>query len=290
MDEVPLQEDVFCLVYPIDGTAEAPGTVSLGRFTTRARERLDSPLELLLSGAGPIMLNEKIYLEIVTPDEHTTMLAKSLAITRDRANREGQQDGVVRYNMSFEPLKAMRCKVLLKVSLQSGGRWVFEIDLLANDAEVDDVIRIEGALNQTRSVSFRMTNQFNETAAFNAYFAPESSAEFSVIPEAGLLEPHGTEGTNFVISFNPAAYGKLYKGKLVVETDEMQWTYQVHGDHPKYQVPRNSKAKVESQIHPELEPEVYKGRLTGHKYLRENVATLKAQTQQNRLRTAAGGE
>ena len=289
IDHVALTQDtVFALVYGIAGTAEAPGAVDLGRFATRARERLDSALELPLSGVGPIAANEKIELEIIAPDEYKAMLAKSLAIRHDRANRDGLQEGIVRYNMSFEPLKAMRCRVLLKVSLESGGRWVFGIDLVANDAEVDDVIRIEGALNQTRSVSFRMTNQFNTTAAFNAYFAPESSAEFSVYPEVGLLEPHGTEGTNFVISFNPASYGKLYKGKLVVETDEMQWTYQVHGDHPKYQVPRNLKAKVDTQIQPELDPDVYKGRLTGHKYLRENLAMLKQQQKQNSERYAGG--
>jgi hypothetical protein len=44
------------------------------------------------------------------------------------------------------------------------------------------VIRIEGVVNQKRSVSFTMTNQFDERAPFNAYFTLDSSAEFSVSP------------------------------------------------------------------------------------------------------------
>jgi len=282
--------DSFFFAYPLQGTAEAPGTVSMGKFVTKARERLTAVLPLHLNGVPKIQPHEKIELEVVAPDEHKQMLTKSLVVERDRVNREGLKDGIVRYNMSFEPLKAMRSKVLLRVSLESGGRWVFEVDLIANDADVDDVIRIEGELNQKRSVSFSMTNQFDEQVPFNAYFTPDSSSEFSVTPEMGLLEPYSSsEGTNFVVSFTPLSYGKLYKGRLVVETSEMQWQYEVHGDHPKYQVPRHPKAKVETQIHPELDPDVYKGRLTGHKYLTENVQTLKQQQQQNRTRAAAGG-
>jgi hypothetical protein len=110
--------------------------------------------------------------------------------------------------------------------------------------------------------------------------------------EIGILEPYSSsEGTNFVVSFCPLAYGKLFKGKLIVETDQMQWTYEVIGDHPKYQAPnpKNSRAKVDSQIQPELDPDVYKGRNAPHKYLRENVADLKQQQQKNRLRTAQSG-
>jgi len=285
--KVPLAEDAFSFVYPIVGTSDAPGTVNVGKFATRARERLDAVLELPLTGMGSISLKEKIELEVIKPAEHVQMLDKSLVIKRDMVNREGLANGIVRCTMSFEPLKAMRTRLLIKVAPESGGRWVFELDLIANDAEVDDVIKIEGAMNQERSVSFRMTNQFDERVPFNAYFTADSSAEFSVVPAMGLLEPYSsTTGTNFVISFNPQSYGKFYKGKLVVETDEMQWTYEVHGEHPKYQVPKNSKAKVDTHIFAELDPDVYKGRQVQHKYLKENANELKKQQQQMRQRAA----
>jgi hypothetical protein len=288
--KVPLGEDAFCFVYPIVGTADAPGTVYLGTFTTRARERMDAVLQLPLTGIGSIALKEKIEIEVVKPDEHKQMLDKALVIKRDLANREGLATGIVRCSMSFEPLKSVRTRLQIKVAPESGGRWVFELDLIANDAEVDDVIKIDSAMNQERSVSFRMTNQFDERVPFNAYFTADSSAEFSVAPEMGILEPYSsTTGTNFVISFRPQSYGKSYKGKLVVETNEMQWTYEVHGQQPKYQAPKNPRAKVDTHIYAELDPEVYKGRQVQTKYLKENANELKKQQQQMRQR-AAGSE
>jgi hypothetical protein len=69
----------------------------------------------------------------------------------------------------------------------------------------------------------------------------------------------------------------------------MQWTYEVHGEQPKYQAPKNPRAKVDTHIYAELDPEVYKGRQVQTKYLKENANELKKQQQQMRQR-AAGSE
>jgi len=37
------------------------------------------------------------------------------------------------------------------------------------------------------------------------------------------MERHGTEGTTFIISFTPIEYGKILKGKLIIQTDELYW-------------------------------------------------------------------
>merc|ERR1712216_671648 len=154
MDSKPLEQKGFCFVYPIEGTAEAPGTMYLGKFSTRAREPLDTFLELPLSGADPIDVYAKVF----------EALNKCLSLKRDRSPdaQAKLKEGVVRYHLLFDPLKAMRSKVSLKISLETGGAWHFQFDLLVQDADVDDVINIEGAIAQTRSVSFRMTNQFDE--------------------------------------------------------------------------------------------------------------------------------
>ena len=285
MDSKPLEQKGFCFVYPIEGTAEAPGTMYLGKFSTRAREPLDTFLELPLSGADPIDVYAKVFEELNFEEQHLQALNKCLSLKRDRSPdaQAKLKEGVVRYHLLFDPLKAMRSKVSLKISLETGGAWHFQFDLLVQDADVDDVINIEGAIAQTRSVSFRMTNQFDERTPFNAYFTADSSAEFTVQPEMGLLEPYSSsEGTQFVVSFKPNSYGKLFKGRLVVETDEMQWAYQVNGHHPKYVAPKHAKTKVDTHIQPDLDPGVYKERQTGHKYLQENAAALRAEQKQVR--------
>lgn len=71
-----------------------------------------------------------------------------------------------------------------------------------------------------------------------AKFTPDSDAEFAVTPKTGILASHGTEGTRFTISFTPVEYGKIRKAKLIIETDEMYWSYIIKGILPKYKPPQ----------------------------------------------------
>ncbi|RLO09335.1 hypothetical protein DYB28_008629, partial [Aphanomyces astaci] len=153
----------------------------------------------------------------------------------------------------FDPLKPIRLTVALVVKKRSGGLWRFDIHLDASDPVVDDVLTIESALNQTSSVSFKLTNQFRESAPFQAEFTPGSSQAFTVYPVEGLLAAYGTEGTSFTIAFTPTGYGKMCSGQLVVLTDEMQWTFNVKGTHPEYKVPQGE-AKVYTKGSKKLSP------------------------------------
>lgn len=73
-----------------------------------------------------------------------------------------------------------------------------------------------------------MKNQFDTEAPFKAYFLPDSSPELSVSPTVGILDTYQGDGTEFKVSFTPKTYGKAFMGKLVVETEEMQWIYEVN--------------------------------------------------------------
>jgi hypothetical protein len=95
--------------------------------------------------------------------------------------------------------------------------------LEATEPDEDDIITIYSPLNKTSSVSFKLTNRFKTYAPFTAYFLPFSDPEFSVMPKSGELEPYGREGKNFIISFTPIEYGKMKRGKLIIETDELYW-------------------------------------------------------------------
>jgi len=65
-------------------------------------------------------------------------------------------------------------------------------------------------------VSFKLTNHMKAFAEFTASFTADSAAEFVVHPKAGLLEPYGKDGTNFIVSFTPTEYGKTKIGKLII--------------------------------------------------------------------------
>ena len=51
------------------------------------------------------------------------------------------------------------------------------------------------------------------------------------------MAKYGSKGTNFFVSFTPVEYGKEKRGKVVIETADMYWSYFVRGSLPKYVPP-----------------------------------------------------
>ena len=89
-------------------------------------------------------------------------------------------------------------------------------------------------------------------AEFNAFFTPDSAPEFVVYPKTGLLDAYGKEGTNFIVSFTPTEYGKAKIGKLVIQTEEMQWTYEIRGSHPQYKIPEVGGGRINNKLSKEI--------------------------------------
>ena len=174
--------------------------------------------------------------------------------------------------VQFEPLKPLHHLVELWVMKDSGGRWKFEVELMATDPEVDDIVVIEAEMGSTESVSFALTNQFSTFAPFKAYIKPESQEEFICHPASGILEPFGSAGTNFVVSYSPTTYGKGVVCYLVILTDEMQWTYELRGTHPQYVLP-DLASKVDNRLRPDVEHRVKEEKSKQRKknFLRDNI-------------------
>jgi hypothetical protein len=125
----------------------------------------------------------------------------------------------IRYQVTFEPMRPFSTSLLLVVVRSSGGRWPFEIQLDAADADVDDTISIEAALKTTSVVNFRLVNRIAAYSPFQAFFSTDSALSFSVSPSSGLLGPPDGDGTPFAVSFSPVEYGRLERGRLIVQTE-----------------------------------------------------------------------
>ena len=82
---------------------------------------------------------------------------------------------------------------------------------------------------------------------FEIYTA-ESDAEFAISPKSGLLEPFGTDGTQFMISFTPVEYGKTRLAELIIETEDMYWSYKLRGILPKYTPPVAVQSKLDDRL------------------------------------------
>ncbi len=149
-------------------------------------------------------------------------------------------------------MKVFSTSVGLNIVRATGGRWPFELQLEATEPEPDDTIVVEASLKTTATITFRLLNRFPNFAPFQAFFSADSSSALAVTPATGLLGPGGGGsgggggGTALNVSFSPLEYGLRQRGRLVVLTEDTQWTYEVVGEKPKDRVPTNAKSVVET--------------------------------------------
>ncbi|KAM4795930.1 cilia- and flagella-associated protein 47 [Rhinophrynus dorsalis] len=265
-------------IYPIHGIPEAlPSKSAPAVVCCQARSRTEERVEVLLTGAVPgqtgmpatsqninregeaihiqdevlvtngFSTTEEFFYEIrYESEEVKSQLESSVATELIRKERDATS-GIVTliFNIVFAPNKSMRHSVTLVVQCATGGIWKFPIQLLATEPSVDDVIQIEAVgLNKESIVGFRLTSQTRHPQPFSAYFLPGSDVAFSVLPQAGELLPLGTSGTLITVGFKPSMYSKKHKATLVVQTSEMQWTYEINGLAPKTTPPTNVSSKI----------------------------------------------
>ena len=203
-----------------------------------------------------------------------------------RNNETGEECMYVSYIVEFLPLKPFKAPCELIVSKASGGRWRHAVMLESTEPEVDDIIVIEALLNSTSSVSFKLTNQYAAYAPFTATFTPDSPYEFTCFPNEGVLEPPGRgDGTVFIVSFTPTEYGKTQIGKLVIQTEEMQWTYEIRGIPPEYKAP-DGIAVVSSRMDRSLTKNL--GKAKRRNYMKSNMAVTKRVAENKAKRYGSG--
>ncbi|KAJ3220965.1 Cilia- and flagella-associated protein 47 [Clydaea vesicula] len=122
---------------------------------------------------------------------------------------------------------------LLITNLINGGRWKFPIKLVGLPSTIDDTIIIEGNIGKRSTVSFSINNFSDRPKQFVAFFTPETSGEFAVVPKKGILLPSTPGEDNadnkFLIDYKPSAYGKTNVGILIIETDDSFWSFNVRG-------------------------------------------------------------
>lgn len=93
------------------------------------------------------------------------------------------------------------------------------------DPKEDDIIEIHSPLNRTSSISFKLANRHKVYAPFTAKFTSDSDPEFSVMPKQGVLQPSQKDGTVFIVSYTPVEYGKSKQAKLIIQTDDLYWSF-----------------------------------------------------------------
>ena len=202
--------------YPLRGIAESASTQTDYHFKTRARKPHDETLRIVLPGFAELSGSDTFTYELNVINPQLKGLVEKSVFFEQRGDRLSSPEDPLEFQMRFEPLRPYKASTEFVVYKSTGGRWKFNVIFEALEPEVDDVIVIQSPLHKTSSVSFKLNNHLKSFAEFQAFFTADSAHEFAVYPKAGMLEPYGKDGTNFIVSFTPTEYGKAKVGKMVI--------------------------------------------------------------------------
>lgn len=209
--------------FPLEGDAEYLTHGNPYYIKCQSRKRSQETLKIQLPELAELKPNDTFSMEVVPKESNLAGLIDRSIVVELAKPTLAKVDDPLEFIVKFEPLRPFKALSELLVSKSSGGRWRFAATFEATEADVDDVIEIKSPLHKTSSVSFRLCNHTRTYADFDAFFTHDSATEFSVYPKKGVLEPFGKDGTNFIVSFTPTEYGKNKTGKLIIQTEEMQW-------------------------------------------------------------------
>ncbi|CAE7235217.1 CFAP47, partial [Symbiodinium sp. KB8] len=236
--------------FPLRGVGEAVGRRKPIAFSGKARSRASKEVELPLVGLPTSAVGEpfSVRAEAVDPQD-AAWLANTVRLTcLNKGSAVSAPGEPLLVRVELEALKPARVPARLLVAKASGGQWAFEAVFEATAPDPDDTITIEAGLGKLGAVSFALTNQLPEPAPFRARLTLDSSPEFSVSPASGELAGQGSQGTVFTVTFAPTEYGKPCRARLVVDTPDMQWSYEVVGQPPEYVAPRAARGRVDTQL------------------------------------------
>eukprot|EP00818_Percolomonas_sp_WS_P004310 CAMPEP_0117456020 /NCGR_PEP_ID=MMETSP0759-20121206/11661_1 /TAXON_ID=63605 /ORGANISM="Percolomonas cosmopolitus, Strain WS" /LENGTH=2921 /DNA_ID=CAMNT_0005249345 /DNA_START=158 /DNA_END=8920 /DNA_ORIENTATION=- len=242
-------------VYPVRGVTQIVNKAHTYYFNSKSRTRMEKviavPLEGLKSedvqGSGTVFSHELRFED----NKYQQAIKRALILTRIEApsNARPSHYHTLYFKADYAPLRPFDGSATLKIQRNDqGGIWSFDVQLSASAPDADDTIEIESAMGKSSRISFRLNNVFARTAPFEAYFTPESPFDFSVEPERGVLAANGYEGTQFIVAYTATEYGKSRQGTLVIDTNEMQWRYNIRGLLPPTIRSPQIKSRIENKL------------------------------------------
>ena len=235
--------------YPIEGITEVKSKGIDYTFKTKSKKMLETKIYLDISNLpeDDIDLNDFGYILNIKEEKYKSLINKCLNIQfvdKKKLDSNDIQNKKLPLEIKFYPLRPFKTDIEFVLRKKSGGQWIYNIILEATEPEPDDIIHIKSSLGKQSFVAFKLQNIFTKDAKFIAYFSHDTSSEFSVSPREGILDQSGREGTQFVICYLPMEYGKMKIGKLIIETDEVEWIFEVRGTHLDYKPPEIKKGNL----------------------------------------------
>ena len=173
---------------------------------------------------------------VATLGWRNALSASAVRVWRDAASGVP----VMSVRVGFSPLRVMSGSAHLIVSRRgpAGGRWRRELRLLATESETEGVINVSAQVGTLGSARVAVHSDKEHAVPFKVYWTPESAMELDVSPTSGVLPAADDGPMALAVTYAPVEYGRAASGVLIVETEEMQWSFQINGVRPEYSPPR----------------------------------------------------
>ena len=181
---------------------------------------------------SPVQL-ESVKVKLTCQNNMKNFLNRSIGVKYIGAYKDGDNDDTnLAFNLIYFPYKAMKINCVLEVEF-SGCVWKMALKFHSTHPQPDDVIRIRAKQigGTTTSVSFNLNSGCEEPKSFHAYLDRKSDPSFAISPQSGILPAKGNQNqTKITVSFRPVKYRSECSGLVVIETENMLWTYKLIGD------------------------------------------------------------
>lgn len=224
-----------CWEFPIEGNAEWRETSTPFRFKCVARKNHE---EVIVLPAPGLTVEDKkqatIHFEPDANQFNLSAINSSFMCNLEEEEGTPLPDTFLA-RIRFTPLRSMVSSGDLLIRSTSGGSWRYRVYLEASPAPVDDVIHMSAPYKTCSSVFFDLYNVFSYKSKFAAFFTNDSSKDFEVSPNHGVLLPFTpgsknlSSATAIRLFFRPSTRVPQVEGTLVVDTEDMQWSFKVVG-------------------------------------------------------------
>ena len=264
--------------FPIEGIAEAPGD-AVFKLRCRARQACEETLEVNLTGLPAAAEGEAFTHELLFPEESAGALSEQ-TLSMEALDSSLSCSRPLRFKARFAPQRVLSTSCDFVIAKASGGRWRFEVQLEASEPELDGIISIEALVAHTETAYFKLASPSAKPCKFTAAFTADSPLEFSIAPATGVMPAAGVDpstgeprSTAFAVSFTPKEYGAMAVGRVVIQTAEVEWLFEVRGARPQY-VPPVRGPKVDTTLSLDLREHMAARHLmsTRRNFLKENLS------------------
>lgn len=272
--------------YPVIGSADATSRSGTFKVACQSRTQVEQMLDVVLPGLSHVSRQDEFTHEVVVPEEHRIAVGSALTLMPIETTITAPTQPL-RYLVTFAPQRPLNATILLVVKKRSGGRWLFDVQLAASEPEVDAAITLEAHMGRVAEAPVYLYSSSREPQHFVASFSAESPLAFDVKPSSGMLQPRPVEarwGTATSTSSSAVAAPitvrytckefRTLKGRLVVQTDDQQYSYEVYGKPPEYIPPDPKKltSTIDSRLPPELLPQrPQTSKAGGASYIHQNI-------------------